>query len=117
MRGGRRSHAHPTGYARWDMIHAVDLVYSIFVFWRGRSRGHHRSWRRLPDDPASDHSFRCPSSHAVGTDLLYAAATKGAGTLIHGINKTIDWNVVSWLTAGQHAVDCAELAAVIAFRH
>jgi hypothetical protein len=32
---------------------------------------------------------------AVGTDLLYAAATKGAG-----IHKTIDWSVVSWLAAG-----------------
>lgn len=37
---------------------------------------------------------------AVGTDLLYAAATKTGGTLVHGITRTIDWRVVSRLAAG-----------------
>ena len=37
---------------------------------------------------------------AVGTDLLYAAATKTAGTAVHGFNKTIDWKVVGLLAAG-----------------
>ncbi len=37
---------------------------------------------------------------AVGTDLLYAAVTKSAGTLVHGRNKTIDWKVVARLAAG-----------------
>lgn len=37
---------------------------------------------------------------AVGTDLLYAAITKSAGTLVHGRNKTIDWRVVGRLAAG-----------------
>src|ERR1700734_1024577 len=31
---------------------------------------------------------------AVGTDLLYAAATKTAGSLVHGYNRTVDWRVV-----------------------
>ncbi len=37
---------------------------------------------------------------AVGTDLLYAAATKTGGTFFHGYAKTIDWRVVARLAMG-----------------
>lgn len=37
---------------------------------------------------------------AVGTDLLYAAATKTVGSAVHGLNRTIDWRVVAWLAIG-----------------
>ena len=37
---------------------------------------------------------------AVGTDLLYAAATKTGGTLVHGFGRTIDWRVVARLATG-----------------
>ena len=37
---------------------------------------------------------------AVGTDLLYAAATKTAGTFVHGLSHTIDWRIVGRLAAG-----------------
>ena len=37
---------------------------------------------------------------AVGTDLLYAAASKSVGTLVHGSNRTVDWRVVGRLAAG-----------------
>jgi hypothetical protein len=37
---------------------------------------------------------------AVGTDLLYAAVTKTGGTLIHGLNHTIDWRIVGRLATG-----------------
>jgi len=37
---------------------------------------------------------------AVGTDLLYAAATKTAGSAVHGFNRTIDWRVVRLLAYG-----------------
>jgi hypothetical protein len=37
---------------------------------------------------------------AVGTDLLYAAATKSAGTLVHGFNNTVDWRIVRRLAYG-----------------
>jgi uncharacterized membrane protein YfcA len=36
----------------------------------------------------------------VGTDLLYAAATKTGGSLVHGYNRTIDWKVVGRLALG-----------------
>ena len=37
---------------------------------------------------------------AVGTDLLYAAATKTAGTLFHGFARSIDWWIVRRLALG-----------------
>ena len=37
---------------------------------------------------------------AEGTDMLYAATTKSAGTLVHGFNKSIDWGVVLRLALG-----------------
>jgi uncharacterized membrane protein YfcA len=37
---------------------------------------------------------------AVGTDLLYAAATKTAGTLVHGIKGSVDWRITGRLAAG-----------------
>ncbi len=37
---------------------------------------------------------------AVGTDLLYASATKTVGTLVHGMNHTVDWRIVRRLASG-----------------
>ncbi|HYC13325.1 MAG TPA: sulfite exporter TauE/SafE family protein [Stellaceae bacterium] len=37
---------------------------------------------------------------AVGTDLLYAAATKTVGSLVHGFNRNIDWRIVGRLALG-----------------
>ncbi len=37
---------------------------------------------------------------AVGTDLLYAAATKTVGTAVHGASGTVDWKIVGKLAAG-----------------
>src|SRR6202048_5070590 len=37
---------------------------------------------------------------AVGTDLLYAAATKTGGSLVHGLGRSIHWPVVALLACG-----------------
>jgi hypothetical protein len=37
---------------------------------------------------------------AVGTDLLYAAITKSAGTVVHGTNKTVNWMIVRLMATG-----------------
>ncbi|MCH7862978.1 MAG: sulfite exporter TauE/SafE family protein [Proteobacteria bacterium] len=37
---------------------------------------------------------------AVGTDLLYASATKAVGTVVHGAGGTVDWKVVRRLAIG-----------------
>lgn len=44
--------------------------------------------------------FGLHPSTAVGTDLLYAAATKSVGTVVHGFTGTIDWGIVIRLAAG-----------------
>jgi uncharacterized protein len=37
---------------------------------------------------------------AVGTDLLYAAVTKTAGTAVHSKKGNVDWHVAGLLAAG-----------------
>jgi uncharacterized protein len=44
--------------------------------------------------------FGVQTTTAVGTDLLYAAATKGAGTLSRGLAHTVDWRITSRLACG-----------------
>ena len=44
--------------------------------------------------------FGIHPSTAVGTDLLYAAATKSVGTAVHGWKRTVQWSIVGRLAAG-----------------
>jgi uncharacterized protein len=44
--------------------------------------------------------FGTHATTAVGTDLLYAAATKSAGSMAHGLGKTVDWSITLRLAAG-----------------
>jgi uncharacterized protein len=37
---------------------------------------------------------------AVGTDLIYASVTKTGGSLVHGLNRSIDWRIVRRLALG-----------------
>ncbi len=49
---------------------------------------------------------------AVGTDLLYAAATKTAGSLVHGFARSIEWRVVRQLAAGSVPATIVTLTAL-----
>lgn len=49
---------------------------------------------------------------AVGTDLLYAATTKSAGSVVHGIGRTIDWRVVRRLATGSVPATVATIAVL-----
>src|SRR6266852_5788568 len=44
--------------------------------------------------------FGIHPSTAVGTDLLFAAATKTGGSLVHGLARSIDWRIVRRLALG-----------------
>src|SRR5256885_13240909 len=44
--------------------------------------------------------FGIHPSTAVGTDLLYAAATKTGGSLVHGWSQSIHWPAVIRLASG-----------------
>jgi len=47
---------------------------------------------------------------AVGTDLLYASATKTVGTSVHGWRGTVDWRIVSLLALGSMPMTVITLA-------
>jgi hypothetical protein len=49
---------------------------------------------------------------AVGTDLLYAAVTKSAGTVVHGLNHTVNWQVVTRLALGSVPTTALTLIAL-----
>jgi len=52
---------------------------------------------------------------AVGTDLLYAAATKTGGSLVHGLARSIDWRVVRRLASGSVPATVVTLAVLSHF--
>jgi hypothetical protein len=52
---------------------------------------------------------------AVGTDLLYAAATKTGGSLVHGFARSIDWRVVRRLATGSIPATILTLAVLSHF--
>lgn len=54
--------------------------------------------------------FGIHPASAVGTDLLYAAATKTGGTLVHGLAGTIEWRIVGWLASGSLPASLLTLA-------
>src|SRR5580698_7385935 len=56
--------------------------------------------------------FGIHPASAVGTDLLYAAATKTAGSLVHGYNRTVDWHVVRRLATGSVPATLLTIAAL-----
>ncbi len=49
---------------------------------------------------------------AVGTDLLYASATKTVGTTVHGWRGTVDWKVVRRLATGSVPATILTLVAL-----
>jgi uncharacterized membrane protein YfcA len=44
--------------------------------------------------------FHVHPTTAVGTDLIYACVTKTGGSLVHSLNKTIEWRIVYRLALG-----------------
>jgi uncharacterized protein len=52
---------------------------------------------------------------AVGTDLLHAAATKTAGSIVHGLKGSIDWTVVRRLAIGSVPMTVVTIAAMSRF--
>jgi uncharacterized membrane protein YfcA len=49
---------------------------------------------------------------AVGTDLLYACATKTGGVVVHGLNGNVDWRVVRRLSLGSLPASAITLLAM-----
>lgn len=56
--------------------------------------------------------FHVHPTTAVGTDLLYASITKTGGSLVHAVNRTIDWRIVTRLAMGSLPAALATLLAL-----
>ena len=59
--------------------------------------------------------FRIHPVTAVGTDLLYAAATKTVGTFVHGLNHSVDWAITRRLAFGSLPATILTLALLSQF--
>ncbi|HUE18172.1 MAG TPA: sulfite exporter TauE/SafE family protein [Stellaceae bacterium] len=83
-----------------DFIHAINPLYSVSGFFVGMLVGMTGVGGGSLMTPLLILLFGIHPASAVGTDLLYAAATKTAGTAMHGYAKTIDWRIVRRLATG-----------------
>lgn len=81
-------------------VQSVDWLYSLSGFAVGMLVGMTGVGGGSLMTPLLILLFGIHPSTAVGTDLLYASATKTAGTLIHGFHRTIDWRLVGRLATG-----------------
>lgn len=92
-----------------NLLHSIDWLYSLSGFAVGMMVGMTGVGGGSLMTPVLILFFGIHPATAVGTDLLYASATKTAGTLIHGFHRTIDWRVVGRLAAGSLPATAATL--------
>src|SRR5579863_756699 len=83
-----------------SLMHAINWLYTLSGFFVGALVGLTGVGGGSLMTPILILLFGIHPATAVGTDLLYAAATKTAGSLVHGYNRTVDWRVVRRLAAG-----------------
>jgi len=83
-----------------NAIHAFQPIYAIAGFAVGVLVGMTGVGGGSLMTPVLILLFGMPPAVAVGTDLLHAAVTKTAGSLVHGFNQIIDWRVVRRLATG-----------------
>jgi uncharacterized membrane protein YfcA len=95
-----------------DLFHAINPLYSISGFAVGLLVGMTGVGGGSLMTPLLILMFGIHPATAVGTDLLYASATKTGGTLVHGLTRTIDWRVVGRLAAGSVPATALTLLAL-----
>ena len=83
-----------------NLLHAIDWLYAMSGFGVGLLVGMTGVGGGSLMTPLLILLFGIHPATAVGTDLLYAAATKTCGTVVHGFNSSIDWRVVGRLATG-----------------
>ena len=83
-----------------SFLHAIDWLYAMSGFGVGLLVGMTGVGGGSLMTPVLILLFGIHPATAVGTDLLYAAATKTCGTIVHGFNSSIEWRVVGRLAAG-----------------
>jgi hypothetical protein len=83
-----------------DLIQAIHPLYALCGFAIGALVGMTGVGGGALMTPLLILLFGIHASTAVGTDLLYACATKTGGTAVHGLLHTVEWRVVRRLAAG-----------------
>jgi uncharacterized membrane protein YfcA len=83
-----------------DIFHAIDPVYALSGLLGGLLVGMTGVGGGSLMTPLLILLFGIHPEVAVGTDLLYASATKTVGTAVHGIGGSVDWRVVGRLAIG-----------------
>jgi uncharacterized protein len=83
-----------------NWVHAINPLYILSGFCVGALVGMTGVGGGSLMTPILILLFGIHPTSAVGTDLLYAAATKAGGSLVHGFIGTIDWRVVGLLAFG-----------------
>jgi uncharacterized protein len=93
-------------------IHSIDFLYTLSGFAVGLLVGLTGVGGGSLMTPLLILLFGVNPAVAVGTDLLYAAVTKSAGSVVHGLNRTVDWRVVRRLAAGSVPMTIVTIAAL-----
>ncbi|MDE2228917.1 MAG: sulfite exporter TauE/SafE family protein [Alphaproteobacteria bacterium] len=93
-------------------VHAAGLLYPISGFAVGVLVGMTGIGGGSLMTPLLILLFGVSPATAVGTDLLVAAATKTAGTAVHGFTGTVDWRIVGRLAAGSMPTTALTLFAL-----
>ncbi len=83
-----------------NWVHAINPLYILSGFCVGALVGMTGVGGGSLMTPMLILLFGVHPASAVGTDLLYAAATKTGGSLVHGFIGTIDWRIVGLLASG-----------------
>jgi uncharacterized membrane protein YfcA len=95
-----------------DILHLINPLYAISGFAVGMLVGFTGVGGGSLMTPLLVLAFHIHPTTAVGTDLLYAAATKTAGTAVHGASGTVDWGIVGRLAAGSVPATALTLLAL-----
>jgi uncharacterized membrane protein YfcA len=95
-------------------VHSVQFLYTVCGFVVGLLVGLTGVGGGSLMTPLLILLFGVHPAAAVGTDLLHAAATKTAGSVVHGLNGTIDWRVVRRLATGSIPMTVIAIAAMSA---
>jgi uncharacterized membrane protein YfcA len=98
-----------------DLLSSIDPRFMVSGFFVGLLIGQTGMGGGSLMTPILVLFFGVHPATAVGTDLLYASATKTAGTLVHGLNHTVDWRIVARLAFGSVPATLVTLAAISHF--
>jgi uncharacterized membrane protein YfcA len=98
-----------------NAVHSVPLLYTISGFCVGLLVGLTGVGGGSLMTPLLILLFGVHPTTAVGSDLLYAAVTKSAGSAVHGFNRTVDWRIVGRLASGSVPMTIITIAGLSYF--